>query len=39
VEAERKAVMDTGKVLEMVMLAGHKVAAGVHTMMILIMIK
>jgi len=35
VEAERKAVMDTGKVLEVVTLAERKAATGVHTMMIL----
>jgi len=35
VEAERKAVMDTGKVPEVVMLAECKTAAEVHTTMIL----
>jgi len=35
VEAERKATMDAGKVLEVVMLAERKAAAGVHTVMIL----
>jgi len=35
VEAERKATMDAGKVLEVVMLAERKAAAGVHTTMIL----
>jgi len=35
VEAECKAVMDTGKVLEVVMIAERKAAAGVHTVMIL----
>jgi len=35
VEAERKAVMDAGKVLEVVMLAERKAAAEAHTIMIL----
>jgi len=35
VEAERKAVMDAGKVLEVVMLAEHKAAIEVHAIMIL----
>jgi len=35
VEAERKVVMDAGKVLEVVMLAERRAATGVHTIMIL----
>jgi len=34
-EAERKATVDAGKVLEVVMLAERKATAGVHTTMIL----